>query len=196
MGLTIRSDALTREVRGEIGFSPTLLARQAAGVSGATLTAAKAGPPISAMSLRRIVAALAAAPPLDGSMTCFSTEEAQRGPASIVSSASYPSPAPSSPTATGHAPPAPGRTITSRPSRPPGRPRGRRVRSALRSSGIPAPADFPRMSRPEGSSGRRSHDLQKELLCRYFSATERRWNRTIQAWGCHASPVLKICRLV
>jgi hypothetical protein len=24
-----------------------------------------------------------------------------------------------------------------------------------------------------------------------FSATERRWNRTIQAWGCHALPVLK-----
>jgi hypothetical protein len=36
----------------------------------------------------------------------------------------------------------------------------------------------------------------KHSAVQHLCATERRWNRTIQAWGCHALPVLKINMLV
>lgn len=64
MGLAVRADVLAREVARR-GWTLADLAK-AAGLSGATMTAARAGRPISPRSLRRIAAALASAPPLEG----------------------------------------------------------------------------------------------------------------------------------
>lgn len=64
MSVVLRSEVLTREVARR-GWNLADLAK-AAGVSGATVTAARAGRPVSSGSLRRIAAALASASPLDG----------------------------------------------------------------------------------------------------------------------------------
>jgi transcriptional regulator with XRE-family HTH domain len=64
MGITLRSDALRREVARR-GLTLADLAR-AAGISGPTVTAARSGRPVSPASAKRIVAALKAAPPIDG----------------------------------------------------------------------------------------------------------------------------------
>ncbi len=64
MSVILRVEILAREVARR-GWSLTDLAH-AAGVSSATVTAARAGRPVSPKSLRSIAAALASAPPLDG----------------------------------------------------------------------------------------------------------------------------------
>ena len=84
MGLAVRADVLAREVARR-GWTLADLAK-AAGLSGATMTAARAGRPISPRSLRRIAAALASAP-RRASTISFSAEVGQ-SPASIVSKAS------------------------------------------------------------------------------------------------------------
>jgi lambda repressor-like predicted transcriptional regulator len=64
MSVILRAEILAREVARR-GWNLADLAR-AAGVSSATVTAARAGRPVSPKSLRSIAAALASAPPLDG----------------------------------------------------------------------------------------------------------------------------------
>jgi lambda repressor-like predicted transcriptional regulator len=64
MGIVLRTDALIREVARR-GWNLADLAR-AAGISGATMTAARSGRPVSPASVRRIAAALTSAPPIDG----------------------------------------------------------------------------------------------------------------------------------
>lgn len=64
MGVILRSDALLREVARR-GWNLGDLARET-GLSGATITAARAGRPISPASVRRIADALHSAPPIDG----------------------------------------------------------------------------------------------------------------------------------
>ncbi len=62
MSVILRTDVLAREVARR-GWSLADLAKEA-GVSSATVTAAKAGRPVSPRSLQRIAVALASAPPL------------------------------------------------------------------------------------------------------------------------------------
>lgn len=64
MGIPLRTDALIRELARR-GWTCADLAR-AAGLSDATVVAARAGKPVSSHSLRQIAKALAAAPPIDG----------------------------------------------------------------------------------------------------------------------------------
>jgi transcriptional regulator with XRE-family HTH domain len=64
VGVVIRREVLGREVARR-GWTLADLAK-AAGLSGATVTAASAGRPVSPGSLRRIAGALASVPPLDG----------------------------------------------------------------------------------------------------------------------------------
>lgn len=64
MSVILRVEILAREVARR-GWNFTDLAN-AAGISSATVTAARAGRPVSPKSLRSIAAALASAPPLDG----------------------------------------------------------------------------------------------------------------------------------
>lgn len=64
MSVILRAEILSREVARR-GWNLADLAH-AAGVSSATVTAARAGRPVSPKSLRSIAAALASAPPLDG----------------------------------------------------------------------------------------------------------------------------------
>lgn len=64
MSVVIRPGVLVRELARR-GWNLTDLAT-ASGVSTATITAARAGRPVSPGSLRRIAQALAAAPPIDG----------------------------------------------------------------------------------------------------------------------------------
>jgi len=79
--------------------------------------------------------------------------------------------------------------------RPPTRsfgPRSQTRRPAARCSLAPrhpgSPTQ-PTLSR-SGKAGRPESPFSGRA-CAAFSCTERRWNRTIQAWGCHALPVLK-----
>jgi DNA-binding Xre family transcriptional regulator len=64
MGVTLRVDILAREVARR-GWNLVDLAHTA-GISSATMTAVRAGRPVSPKTLRRIAAALASTPPLDG----------------------------------------------------------------------------------------------------------------------------------
>ncbi len=64
MGIVLSVDVLAREIARR-GWNHTDLARTA-GISNATVTAARAGRPVSPGTLRRIAAALASVPPLDG----------------------------------------------------------------------------------------------------------------------------------
>ena len=66
----------------------------------------------------------------------------------------------------------------------------RLARSALRSAEVPAPSDL--AGRGVGEAHSNSvHAARKKELCAGIPSTERRWNRTIQAEGCSALPVLK-----
>jgi transcriptional regulator with XRE-family HTH domain len=62
MSVILRAEILAREVARR-GWNLADLARES-GVSAATITAAKAGRPVSPRSLQRIAVALASAPPL------------------------------------------------------------------------------------------------------------------------------------
>jgi DNA-binding Xre family transcriptional regulator len=64
MSVILRVEILAREVARR-GWNLTDLAN-AAGISEATVRAARAGRPVSPKSLRSIAAALVSAPPLDG----------------------------------------------------------------------------------------------------------------------------------
>lgn len=64
MGVILRTDTLLREVAIR-GWNLGDLAR-AAGISGATVTAARSGRPVSPESVRRIANALNATPPVAG----------------------------------------------------------------------------------------------------------------------------------
>jgi lambda repressor-like predicted transcriptional regulator len=64
MSVILRAEILALEVARR-GWNLADLAH-AAGVSSATVTAARAGRPVSSKSLRSIAAALAAAQPIDG----------------------------------------------------------------------------------------------------------------------------------
>jgi lambda repressor-like predicted transcriptional regulator len=64
VGIVIRPEILIRELARR-GWNFADLAKSA-GLSGATVTAAKAGRPVSPRTVRLIAQALAAAPPLDG----------------------------------------------------------------------------------------------------------------------------------
>jgi len=64
MGIVLRTDTLMHEVARR-GWNLAALAR-AAGISNATVTAARSGRPVSPESVRRIADALNAAPPIVG----------------------------------------------------------------------------------------------------------------------------------
>jgi hypothetical protein len=75
-------------------------------------------------------------------------------------------------------------------------PRSRRMRDCCATVQIARTARFRRICAITAKANPAVACRPKLAAVQGFALTERRWNRTIQAWGCHALPVLKINMLV